>query len=111
MTMMKSDVDDLNSPLLPAGAMLLFLRAMGTFLGDCVEACDMEEMVLAVSAMRDGDRKDDTGEAIDCVANDGDLSGCTGCMGSWSGCAGGKGCCACTCACACCVCCCCWACC
>ena len=45
-------------------------------------------MVLAVSATRDGDRRDDTGDAMDCVAIDGDLSGCIGCMGSWSGCAG-----------------------
>ena len=75
---MKNEIMKLSSPLLPAGAMLLFLRAMGTFLGGCVEACDIEEMVLAVSAMRDGDRKDDTGEAIDCVAIDGDLSCCTG---------------------------------
>jgi hypothetical protein len=65
-------------------------------------------MVLAVSAAMDGDRNDDTGDAIDCVAIVGDLMACPGCIGICTCCCtGGCCCCVCTCcACCCCACCC-----
>jgi hypothetical protein len=73
----------LDLPLLPAGAILLLRRAMGIFLGGCVEACDIVDIVLAASVAMDGDRSDDTGDAIECeVAMEGDLSGCTGWIGN-----------------------------
>jgi hypothetical protein len=56
---------------------------MGIFLGGCVEACVIVDIVLAASVAMDGDRSDDTGDAIECeVAMEGDLSGCTGWIGN-----------------------------
>jgi hypothetical protein len=80
-------------PLLPAGAILLLLLAIGIFFCGCVDAWDIDDIVLAVSAAIDGDRNDDTGEAIDCVAMDGDLRGRIGCIGSCTCCTGGYCCC------------------
>lgn len=62
-------------PLLSVVAILLALLAIGTFLGGADEACEIEEMVLAVSAAIEGLRMDDTGETIDCVVTEGDLAG------------------------------------
>jgi hypothetical protein len=69
-------------PLLPAGAILLLLLEIGIFLGGGVDAYDIDDNVLAVSAVIDGDRNDDTGDAMDCVAIDGDFKGDIGCIGS-----------------------------
>ena len=58
------DVGDI--PLRSLGAMLLPLLAMGTLFGGMDELCDMDEMVLAVSAAMEGDLMEDTvGEVID----------------------------------------------
>lgn len=62
------------APLLPAGAIVLLLLAIGTFFGGGVDACDSDDMVLAVSATMDGDLNDETGDAIESVAIDGDLT-------------------------------------
>jgi hypothetical protein len=59
--------------------MLLLRREIGIFLGFADDACDIDDKVLAVSAAIDGDRIDDTGDASDCVAIDGDFHGC--CVG------------------------------
>jgi hypothetical protein len=63
--------------------MLLPLLAMGTLLGGGTDdACDIDDIVLAVSAAMEGDLIDDTvGEVMDCDAIDGVLIGCTGCIG------------------------------
>jgi hypothetical protein len=86
-----------NLPLLPAGAILLLRREIGIFLGGGADdACDIDDMVLAVSAAIDGDRIDDTGDASDCVAIDGDFHGCcVGCIGNCTCCTGGYCCCTC----------------
>lgn len=80
-------------PLLPAGAMLLFLREIGIFLGGADEVCDIVEMVLAVSAAMDGDRKGDIGDVIDCASTDGDFKDLMGCMGNCTCCCTGWYCC------------------
>jgi hypothetical protein len=69
-------------PLLPAGAILLLLLEIGIFLGLADDACEIVDMVLAVSASIDGDGIDDSGEAIDSVTMDGDFNGRIGCIGS-----------------------------
>jgi hypothetical protein len=95
-------------PLLPAGAMLLLLLEIGIFFGGADDVCDIDDIVLAVSAAMDGDRNDDTGDVIDCDTIVGDFKGCIGCIGSCTGCTGGYCCCTCIwCAgCCCCACCC-----
>ena len=46
------------------------------------EAWDIDEMVLAVSAVIEGDLIDDTGDAIECDVTDGDFTGRIGWIGS-----------------------------
>lgn len=53
--------------------MLLLLLAMGILFGGAEEAWDMEDMVLAVSAVIEGERMDDPGDVIDWVVIDGDF--------------------------------------
>jgi hypothetical protein len=65
--------------------MLLLLLEMGIFFGGADDAWDIDDMVLAVSAAMDGDRIDDTGDVIDCVAFEGDFKGCIGYIGSCTG--------------------------
>lgn len=52
-------------PLVPAGAMLLLLLDIGILLGGADEAYDIDDIVLAVSAINDGDLMEETGDAID----------------------------------------------
>jgi len=93
--------------------MLLLLLAMATlFGGGADDACDIEEIVLALSVAIDGDLIEDTvGDVIDCVATDGDFKGRMGCIGNCTGCCCGCICGGCVCICCrCCTCCCCcWA--
>jgi hypothetical protein len=58
--------------------MLLLLLEIGIFFGGAEDAWDIEDIVLAVSATMDGDRNDDIGDVIDCVAMEGDFKGCIG---------------------------------
>ena len=44
-------------------------------MGGAEDTWDIDEMVLAVSAAMDGDRNEDPGDAIDCVAIEGDFKG------------------------------------
>ena len=80
---------DESVPLLPAGAILLLLREMAIFLGGADEVWDIVEMVLAVSAAIDGDRRGDMGDVIDCVEIDGDFKGLIGCIGNCTCCCTG----------------------
>jgi hypothetical protein len=58
--------------------MLLLLLEMGIFFGGAEDAWDIDDIVLAVSAAMDGDRNDDIGDVIDCVAMEDDSKGCIG---------------------------------
>jgi hypothetical protein len=44
------------------------------------DACDVDDMVLALSDTIDGDGSEDPGEAIDCVTTE--VNGRIGCIGS-----------------------------
>ena len=72
-----------NVPLLSAEWMLLLLLAMGTLFVfvRMEDACDMEDMVLAVSAI-DSDLIDDTGETSECGGMVGGLIWGAECTGS-----------------------------
>jgi hypothetical protein len=69
---------------------LLLLLAMATLFGGGAgadDACDTDDIVLAVSAAIDGDLIDETvGDVMDCVVIDGDFNGRIGCIGNCTGC-------------------------
>jgi hypothetical protein len=86
-------LSEMDIPLVPAGTMLLLLLEIGILFGGADEACDIDDIVLAVSAVNDGDLMDETGDTIDRVVMDGDFNGCIGCIGICACCCG-SGCCA-----------------
>lgn len=55
-----------NIPLLSEETILLFRLAIRILLGGAADdVCDIEEIVLAVSAVIEGDLNDDTGDATE----------------------------------------------
>lgn len=62
--------------------MLLLLLAMAILFGGADDAWDIDDMVLAESAVMDDDLMEEAvGDVMDCVVVDGVLTGRIGCMG------------------------------